>query len=591
MHRVSGGGRTGARLPPAPAPSSPSQRLAVVGVLAAGAFVVGLLVGAGHGADSQRALALSFTRAWARGDYGAMYSATDAAARRSTSASDFARAYSEDKDLATVSAIVIDGRPSSAAGHAVVVPVRLQTRVFGVLRTRLELPIVGSGSAARVVWSPTLLFPGLRSGERLGRRLTLPPRATLLARNGAVLASGPAANDGYRNSALGAYVDSAVGRTGPIPADRRAELIDEGVPAGASVGLTGLERALDTLLRGRPGGVLLAGRRVLASASASATPPVRTTIAPAVQQAAVAALGSQLGGVVAMRPGDGEILAIAGLGIGAVQPPGSTFKVITLAAALERGAATPSTTFAYRTAAVLEGVQLQNANGESCGGTLALAFAVSCNSVFAPLGARLGAPALVGMAERFGFNQPPGIPGASESTLPPPAQIRGDLAVGSTAIGQDRVQASVLEMALVAATIADDGRRPGPVLLAGPPGPRTPVISAALAHTVRRLMIGVVRQGTGTAAAIPGVTVAGKTGTAELASTAASCAPGAPTGGTACSTATQSDPHNTDAWFTAFAPALHPRIAVGVLLVRDGQGGATAAPAARQVVATALSGA
>lgn len=88
------------------------------------------------------------------------------------------------------------------------------------------------------------------------------------------------------------------------------------------------------------------------------------------------------------------------------------------------------------------------------------------------------------------------------------------------------------------------------------------------------MMIDVVQEGTGTSAAIPGVTVAGKTGTAELVNTNA---PGAST------------PQNTDAWFAAFAPALGPHVAVGVMLVRDGSGGDTAAPVARSVLETALS--
>jgi len=113
---------------------------------------------------------------------------------------------------------------------------------------------------------------------------------------------------------------------------------------------------------------------------------------------------------------------------------------------------------------------------------------------------------------------------------------------------------------------------------------------------VRRLMIDVVREGTGTSAAIPGVTVAGKTGTAELGESR--CSKGEPgsegeagheaQSGESC--AGGKNPQNTDAWFAAFAPALTPRIAVGVLLVKDGAGGETAAPVARQMIEAALSG-
>jgi peptidoglycan glycosyltransferase len=315
---------------------------------------------------------------------------------------------------------------------------------------------------------------------------------------------------------------------------------------------------------------------------------VHTTVSPAVQRAAVQALGGRLGGVVAMTP-SGEVLAVAGIGLEGLQPPGSTFKIITLTGALQAHIASPHTVFGYASYATLDGVRLNNANGENCGGSLELAFAVSCNSVFTPLGVKLGASRLVATAERFGFNHDPGLAGAAESTLPPADSIQGELAVGSTAIGQGQVLATPLQMATVAAAIADGGRRPQPSFLPSPSA-RTGVrvTSAAVAHTVRRLMTGVVRAGTGTAAAIPGVTVAGKTGTAELKTPChASEASTREAGHEACPES-EGEASNTDAWFAAFAPARHPRIVVCVMLVKDGAGGATAAPAARGVIEAAL---
>jgi len=581
--------------------------------LAGLAFVIGAIAGASHSPSYAHELAERFTAAWARSDYASMYADIDAEARREVTPSEFASSYRSALTTATAIGLRVTGKPRGARGDSgVEVPVRVQTHLFGTLSSNFALPMQGSGSGTRIAWSRSLAFPGLHPGERLTRHTTLPRRATLLARDGTVLAEGAAAEAGQRASPLGSFASAVVGTVGPIPATRLHELEAEGVPANAIVGVSGLELALDSNLRGTPGGELLAedgqtsaeaSARVLATATPKAASAVRTTVSPSVQRAAVTALGGQLGGVVAMVPATGQILAVAGIGLDDLQPPGSTFKMITLTGVLQAGLATPKTVFPYATYATLDGVKLNNANGEECGGTLELAFAVSCNSVFAPLGAKLGAARLVATAERYGFNHSPGVPGAVESTLPPASQIQGQLDIGSTAIGQGEVQASALEMATVAATIADGGRRPQATFdpsAAPARGGGTFVSSQSVAHTVRSLMIGVVREGTGTAAAIPGVTVAGKTGTAEL-KTASTCTPSSEASSKeeeqgssgekspeSCGSA-EDEASNTDAWFASFAPAFAPRIVVGVLLVQDGAGGATAAPVARQVLEAGLS--
>ncbi|HEY5195166.1 MAG TPA: penicillin-binding transpeptidase domain-containing protein [Solirubrobacteraceae bacterium] len=577
-----------------------TRRAVPVIALAAVAFVVGAIFGSGHHDSPQLGVAEQFARAWTRSDYATMYGDIDDVSQREISPSAFASAYQAAARTATETSLKVMGSAHQGAHGAISVPVRIGTRLWGALSEDMQVSVSDGPGGPRVLWSRTLVFPGLRAGESLNRRMTLPPRAALLARDGSVLADGPATAAGTRDSPLGAAAAGVVGEVGPVPSSRVRELEAQGVPAEAIVGTSGLELALDDQLRGTPGGQLLAGVRVLARAVPKPSPAIHTTISPAVQRVAAEALGEQLGGIVAMDPESGQILAVAGIGIDDLQPPGSTFKMVTVTAALEAKVASEKSVFPYATSATLDGVKLENANGESCGGSLALSFAVSCNSVFAPLGVKVGAPRLVATAESFGFNYPTGLPGAVESTLPAAAQIQGELDVGSTSIGQGQVQASALQMLTVAATIADGGRRPAPTFKTRHSAPAR-VMSAATARTVRRLMIDVVREGTGTSAAIPGVVVAGKTGTAELGAPA--CASKSEhnseagesstneeaekQGSEDCSTGSN-DPQNTDAWFAAFAPAVHPRIAVGVLLVKDGAGGETAAPVAKQVLEAGL---
>src|SRR5205823_6533526 len=149
-----------------------------------------------------------------------------------------------------------------------------------------------------------------------------------------------------------------------------------------------------------------------------------------------------------------------------------------------------------------------------------------------------------------------------------------------SAIGQGKVQASALEMTDVAATIAMGGRRPIPTLRAHQRPRFVRVTSRHIARLVQRMMIAVVDFGTGTSAKIPGLTVAGKTGTAELRNTTIpSTDPNAPP---------PDSPKNTDAWFVGYAPVGAPRIVVGALFPEQGAGGATAAPAVHDVLVAAL---
>jgi hypothetical protein len=340
-----------------------------------------------------------------------MYGDLDPAAQRSLPITQFAADLRDAAATATLTAARA-GHPSPPQAGIVTVPVVVNTRIFGSLPLRFEIPVTGTGSGAHVAWTQSLVFPGLRLGEVLTRQTTMPRRATLLTREGQPIA------------AIGAAAADVLGSLGPMPPARAGEPRAAGYPPTAQVGISGLQRIFQDRLAGRPGGELFAGPRVLASSPSQAAPALRTTISTKLQNAAVAALGGLLGGVVVLRPATGDVLAIAGLPFSALQPPGSTFKIVTVTGVLEAGLARPATQFPVGTYATLAGVKLRNANGESCGGTLANAFAVSCNSVFAPLGARLGARRLVQTAESFGFNQPPPIAGVAESTTSPSARRR-----------------------------------------------------------------------------------------------------------------------------------------------------------------------
>jgi peptidoglycan glycosyltransferase len=342
---------------------------------------------------------------------------------------------------------------------------------------------------------------------------------------------------------------------------------------------------------------------------------IRLTLSHPVQQTARLAMAGQPGAVVAIEPSTGEVLAlysspsfdpsvllgespVAGDGLAAdpgaplrnrtidqILAPGSAFKVITAAAALEGGFANPDTLYDDPLQLELPGstAVIRNADRSTCGdGTqvdLATAFRRSCNTVFGQIGIDTGAELIGQTAEAFGFNTelPFDLPVLASSF--PTEALRGDpAATAQSAIGQRDVQATPLQMALVAAVVANDGVLVRPYLVSerfdrdlnilaqSDPLELRRSISPGTAAALADMMTDVVEAGTGRAARIPGAVVGGKTGTAEV--------PG-------------SAPH---AWFIGFASVEGRSIAVAVVVENGGDagdaatGGAVAAPIAKAVM-------
>ena len=554
------------------------------------AFVAGIVAGA---ADEGSAAAARFAAAWERQDFEAMHAELTPAAREEHPLDEFTRDYVEAQATATaVRVLTGETDPTDAeGGDAEEFQATVDTRAFGQVSGRVELPVDEEG---RVEWSPHLTFPGLTEGEQLRRETTVAERAPILAADGTPLAEGPAAS---RTSPLGNAALAISGSVGSPSRKQDAENYALGFPEGTPAGLNGLELLFNSVLAGQPSGQLIAAgaekggeERILASGDPLPGKPVRTTIDPEVQKATVDALGDQYGGVAVLDARNGSVAGVAGIAFSAPQPPGSTFKVITATAALAEDVVEMDDEFPVESSNDIIGREISNAGDAPCGGSFVESFADSCNTVFAPLGVEVGRGALVDTAEKFGFGEPPAL-AAEEAlaVLEPPAstmgEIDGDVALGEAAIGQGQVLATPLQMASVAQAVANDGVR-SPTSIARTRGLRpdadpVEVASPEVAAQVQQLMLAVVEAGTGTAAQVSGIDVAGKTGTAELGP--APLAPGqvlAPG---------EDAPQTENAWFTAYAPAAKPRYAIGVMLIDvTGGGGGVAAPIAQDIFESIL---
>lgn len=552
--------------------------------------VVAFVVGAAAGAPGspQKDAANRFTQAWASGNFAAMYKELNPASKAAISVNDFATAYKEAEQVATLRSLQPGSAhdPSSVAGEEVVpVPIAVTTVAFGRLEDEVNLPYSEGG----IAWDASLVFPGLRRGEHLESQIELAPRAAILAADGTPLAEGPAEE---REHPLGSSAIDVTGEVGSASEEDMERLARHGFTPDTPVGISGLERAFNTRLAGKPGGSLLAvdaagsAPRTLAQAKPQPGAPVKTTIDPTLQETAVNALAGRAGGVAVLDARTGDVRALAGQAYSAPQPPGSTFKIITTTAALKKGVLALDEEFEITNGVNVGGRFLNNANGEYCGGTLKQAFAESCNADFAPLGPKIGNDELVGMAESFGFNSPPTLYAprlVREAELPEstiPEEIGEEIDLGVSAIGQGEVLATPLEMATVAQTIGNNGVRMPTSIVANKKlrshAQPVRVMSKKLADEMTELMVGVVTEGTGTAGAIPQAQVAGKTGTAEL----------GPKPGQENS---ENPVQIKDAWFSAFAPAEKAKLAVGVLLIEaEAAGGEVAAPIASEVLSAGL---
>ena len=357
--------------------------------------LIGLVVGGRH-EPAERRLATAFATAWERGDYAAMYAMLTPETQKSQLGHRLRERLPRGRRHATTAKLVA-GRalePARRHGHR---PGRRADADLRRLHQTLALPIGEDADGDPASTGARARLPRPAPGEKLDA-----PHAPAGARDdpGARRHRDRAGRRPLLRPRSG-WPRRSPARLGPAPPERAAELAARGVPDGrAGRPHRARARVRRRARPARPAARCTPAARVLASRAPQRGQRVRTTIDPDVQRAAVEALAGRYGGIAVVRPSTGEVLALAGIAFSAPQPPGSRSRSSRCAACSGEGVVKRNETFPVQTAATLEGVELQNANGESCGGSLIDSFAHSCNSVFAPLGAKLGARKLVATAER-----------------------------------------------------------------------------------------------------------------------------------------------------------------------------------------------
>ncbi len=388
-------------------------------------------------------------------------------------------------------------------------------------------------------------------------------------------------------------------------------------------GVSGLEFALNDQLSGQANSQFFDQISALVSGKDPRGASIKLTVNAAIQQAARDALGELSGAVVAIEPDTGRILALVSTpsydpnelathdsqavldkfnGLiasnagplvnraiaGDLYHPGSVFKLVVAAAALDSGRMTERSTVNNPASLKLpqSSSVIHNATGDSCGPgnsvTIATALRLSCNIPFAEIGAQLGESTIRDYAERFGFGATIEIPMVATPSIYPDGMDDAQLMMSS--FGQFDVRVTPLQMAMVSSAIANGGLLMSPTVVDSILSPDLaatttfqPVqysspISPSTAQALGRMMVQNVSAGAASNAALNGVSVAGKTGTAENG---------------------QGQPYTL--WFTGFAPANNPVVAIAVVvengggLGQSGTGNSVAAPIARKVIQAVLS--